>query len=130
MCPKCNIPMLILEWKGVEIDMCLECRGIWLDEGELELISERAGVDPGRLTKALQEAGKGKIGKRECPRCDKKLRQVHVQGQTPLDLDECPEGHGIWFDQGELRTLIGSHEQGEEGAVARFFADLLHDQIS
>ncbi len=29
--------------QGVEIDYCPECRGIWLDRGELEKIMDRAG---------------------------------------------------------------------------------------
>ena len=33
--------------EGVEIDRCMECRGTWLDAGELELITEFAGAEPG-----------------------------------------------------------------------------------
>jgi hypothetical protein len=30
--------------QGVEIDYCPECRGIWLDRGELDKIIERSGL--------------------------------------------------------------------------------------
>lgn len=40
-CPKCNIPLLMSDKQGVEIDYCPQCRGIWLDRGELEKIIER-----------------------------------------------------------------------------------------
>jgi Zn-finger nucleic acid-binding protein len=30
--------------QGVEIDYCPQCRGIWLDRGELDKIIERSGV--------------------------------------------------------------------------------------
>ena len=40
LCPVCDDEMLILELDGVEIDCCDECRGIWLDEGELELLAD------------------------------------------------------------------------------------------
>jgi Zn-finger nucleic acid-binding protein len=30
---------------GVEIDYCPECRGVWLDRGELDKIIERSTVD-------------------------------------------------------------------------------------
>lgn len=34
--------------QGVEIDYCPQCRGIWLDRGELEKIIERSsGINPG-----------------------------------------------------------------------------------
>ena len=42
-CPKCNVSLAIADKQGVEIDYCPECRGIWLDRGELEKIMERAG---------------------------------------------------------------------------------------
>lgn len=29
---------------GIEIDYCPECRGVWLDRGELDKIIDRAGV--------------------------------------------------------------------------------------
>ncbi len=41
-CPVCkDVTLLMAEKKGVEIDYCPECRGIWLDRGELEKIIEK-----------------------------------------------------------------------------------------
>jgi Zn-finger nucleic acid-binding protein len=40
-CPICNVPLLMSEKQGIEIDYCPTCRGIWLDRGELEKIIER-----------------------------------------------------------------------------------------
>ncbi|CVH74416.1 hypothetical protein BN3662_00230 [Clostridiales bacterium CHKCI006] len=38
-CPVCkDVTLLMAERHGVEIDYCPECRGIWLDRGELEKI--------------------------------------------------------------------------------------------
>ena len=42
-CPKCNVTLAMMDKQGVEIDYCPQCRGIWLDRGELEKIMERAG---------------------------------------------------------------------------------------
>ena len=42
-CPVCkDVTLLMAEKHGVEIDYCPECRGIWLDRGELDKIIERA----------------------------------------------------------------------------------------
>lgn len=41
-CPKCNVTLLMSEKRGIEIDYCPECRGIWLDRGELEKIIEKS----------------------------------------------------------------------------------------
>ncbi|MRX47689.1 TFIIB-type zinc ribbon-containing protein [Pedobacter puniceum] len=41
-CPTCNVNLLITDRSGVEIDYCPECRGVWLDRGELDKIIERS----------------------------------------------------------------------------------------
>ncbi|MFD2514793.1 zf-TFIIB domain-containing protein [Pontibacter locisalis] len=41
-CPSCNETLLMSDKKGIEIDYCPSCRGIWLDRGELEKIIERS----------------------------------------------------------------------------------------
>ena len=42
-CPNCNATLLMTDKQGVEIDYCPECRGIWLDKGELEKIMDKTG---------------------------------------------------------------------------------------
>ena len=42
VCPTTNLTMT--ERQGVEIDYCPECRGVWLDRGELDKIIERANA--------------------------------------------------------------------------------------
>lgn len=46
-CPVCGATLLMSERHGVEIDYCPECRGIWLDRGELDKIIERAAEESG-----------------------------------------------------------------------------------
>lgn len=42
-CPTCTTVNLVMsERQGVEIDYCPECRGVWLDRGELDKIIARA----------------------------------------------------------------------------------------
>lgn len=41
LCPVCKTPLLLSERQGIEIDYCGQCRGIWLDRGELDKILER-----------------------------------------------------------------------------------------
>ena len=35
-CPLCNVPMREVPRRGVMIDVCPQCRGIWLEAGEME----------------------------------------------------------------------------------------------
>lgn len=39
-CPLCNVDLLMSERQGIEIDYCPQCRGVWLDRGELDKIIE------------------------------------------------------------------------------------------
>ncbi len=39
-CPKCHGEMRVYERSGVTVDQCTECRGIFLDRGELEKLFE------------------------------------------------------------------------------------------
>jgi Zn-finger nucleic acid-binding protein len=46
-CPVCIDPDLsISSREGVEIDFCPQCRGVWLDRGELDKIIDRVAVTP------------------------------------------------------------------------------------
>lgn len=42
-CPHCKDTQLVMsERKGIEIDYCPQCRGVWLDRGELDKMIEKS----------------------------------------------------------------------------------------
>ena len=41
-CPVCQVPLTMSDRQGIEIDYCPQCRGVWLDRGELDKIIERS----------------------------------------------------------------------------------------
>ncbi|MBK7427311.1 MAG: zf-TFIIB domain-containing protein [Saprospiraceae bacterium] len=41
-CPNCNVSLVMTDRSGIEIDYCPDCRGVWLDRGELDKIIERS----------------------------------------------------------------------------------------
>ncbi len=43
-CPACDVTLVLAERQGIEIDYCPECRGVWLDRGELDKIIERSNA--------------------------------------------------------------------------------------
>ena len=47
-CPKCGMELIEIDYKGIKIDECSECEGIWLDTGELETVSK---LEKSRLDK-------------------------------------------------------------------------------
>ena len=42
LCPVCKVGLAMSDRQGVEIDYCPQCRGVWLDRGELDKIVERS----------------------------------------------------------------------------------------
>ena len=47
-CPKCGMELGEVDYKGIRIDKCFQCEGIWLDAGELELVAK---LEKGTLDK-------------------------------------------------------------------------------
>jgi hypothetical protein len=44
-CPACpQVDLVMAERQGVEIDYCPQCRGVWLDRGELDKIIDRSSA--------------------------------------------------------------------------------------
>ncbi len=43
-CPVCNVDLKMADRQGVEIDYCPQCRGVWLDRGELDKIIEKSSA--------------------------------------------------------------------------------------
>lgn len=41
-CPSCRVSLVMTERQNIEIDYCPQCRGVWLDRGELDKIIERS----------------------------------------------------------------------------------------
>ena len=48
-CPSCPDAVLAMtDRQGIEIDYCPQCRGVWLDRGELDKLLERAAIPASR----------------------------------------------------------------------------------
>ena len=113
-CPACKNPMIILELNQVEIDYCSACKGIWLDNGELELIfsnsKQKEILNYFSVKKDFDEA------KRRCPVCKKKMDKVEFE-KTGIVLDSCTKNHGLWFDNGELKSLLKTSEENNNKMI-------------
>lgn len=47
-CPVDGTQLMIADRSGVEIDYCPQCRGVWLDRGELDKIFDRSAAAMGQ----------------------------------------------------------------------------------
>ena len=123
-CPVCKSAMIVLELDEVEIDYCPDCRGIWLDAGELELLLEDA-AEAGEVLRSFQPIQSDEKP-RKCPICLKKMEKVLVggtDGQREL-IDRCKKEHGLWFDAGELEQILKMGHFDDEGKIPRLLSEL------
>ena len=45
-CPTDGSTLTVTDRSGIEIDYCPQCRGVWLDRGELDKIIDRTAAEP------------------------------------------------------------------------------------
>jgi uncharacterized protein len=67
-CPSCGGELVELERSGVRVDACRNCRGVWLDRGELDRILEHerrvvGSVDDDEDDFVREMTGRGKQSK-------------------------------------------------------------------
>jgi Zn-finger nucleic acid-binding protein len=115
-CPKCAHPMDPWQSRGLALDHCFKCKGLWFDEGELRQHLANSHI---RLSEGdFKMKGETRF---PCPRCSGvRLGQVRVSSVT---LDVCPRCRGIFLDLGEVHELIGAiarREYAADPAAARF----------
>jgi len=59
-CPKCGADLLVEEYHGIEIDRCRECKGIWFDSGEAELLIEKESAGFGKIFASVVKGVRGR----------------------------------------------------------------------
>ncbi len=123
ICLECNEPTIVVEYEQIELDVCPTCRGVWFDANELDILLESLGLpaDPEELMRVGREGLPEK--KRRCPYCRHKMQEVHI-GDRGVVIDRCPRGHGLYFDGGELDTVIEElqHTTGAGEIVGSFLS--------
>jgi Zn-finger nucleic acid-binding protein len=119
-CPDCQEPLLIVEWNGIEVDVCANCGGCWLDDDELGLLL-RGDIDPpGRWI-----GGGHRRGNRRCPHCRAQMTVGTLPG-TSVEIDACPMGHGLWLDRDECGLVrADSADDPETRALAAHLSEVL-----
>ena len=128
--------MMVVEYDEVELDYCTECSGTWFDRGELMLLfagidTDAHGLRPEQIS-SLPEA-KTSEAQRKCPICHHKMRKLLVGPDKSVLIDACPDGHGLWFDDGETVALAQQVADAEEEApreVLRFMGTVFHKRAT
>ncbi len=120
----------MVEYKGIELDYCTECQGVWFDSGELGLLIRSLGLEP--RTSPLEDMldqpePKHKEKHHRCPLCRKKMRKSALGSQPEIIIDACQRGDGLWFDGGELARMLKKLAPQPEASIRQQIANFLHD---
>ena len=70
-CPQCDVVLVIADRQGIEIDYCPQCRGVWLDRGELDKIIERSNEFTDRK-RSERDDNRQEVRRDEPPRRDER----------------------------------------------------------
>ncbi|MBI5100486.1 MAG: zf-TFIIB domain-containing protein [Nitrospirae bacterium] len=106
ICPRCGAPLESRLKNDIEIDMCPQCGGLWLDRGEFEVCTAESTVY--REEKLTAEYSRPRLPDRidyiPCVRCGKLMVRKNYGFISGVIIDECGR-HGIWLDSGELEKI-------------------------
>ena len=120
LCLKCSSPARavcmeeVLTRRGVLIDVCPSCQGVWLDQGELNFFIKSRRLLNQYEMKGLEGA---RLSADKCPKCppfveedgagpasSPRVRVGRLPG-FPHQIEECPQCRGLFFDAHEFKKL-------------------------
>jgi Zn-finger nucleic acid-binding protein len=91
---------------ALNVEMCPECGGEWIERDTLALVEASAVSDKSVLAGMIEY--QRHPSERRCPACARLMYEFDYRA-NPLEIDACPDGHGYWLDGGEearVRDLI------------------------
>ena len=101
-CPRCHVDLKVEQHKGIEIDRCPRCEGLWLDYPELDQLEDTA-FDKDEL-KGMMEYNP-RPSDINCPKCGNRMTTFNYRAYN-LPIDTCKDEHGYWLDKGEDTRVI------------------------
>lgn len=103
VCPKCGGLMEPAEEKGLPLDRCTSCRGIWIDFFSLDaVLRKQTSVKYVGDAEDLMNPGASRPTALTCPRCDARLFECSHAGIT---LEWCAGCRGLYLDDGEIGQI-------------------------
>ncbi len=107
LCPKCqSIDLLKVKEKGVELDYCEQCGGIWFDRGELEKMTSMAvDLSFDQMRSEFTTDRCIDFMEANCPVCETPMEKVPKEKVANMTIDQCYKCRGIWLDGGEFAKI-------------------------
>ena len=101
-CLRCDGELRVENYRGVEVDRCHTCGGMWLDYGELDQLEDTV-FDKDELKGSLMF--RSFDSKLVCPKCGGRMQLFNYRAYN-LELDFCEQEHGVWLDAGEEKRVL------------------------
>jgi Zn-finger nucleic acid-binding protein len=124
-CPHHALPLTTETYAAnIEVDVCGQCHGMWLDKGELEAIEEASQHDYREQLREIRSQGEDSAHVSEqlaapsirCPQCRGEMEKREYGYCSQIVIDTCNEGCGVWLDAGEIQALEIFFEQSQRAA--------------
>jgi uncharacterized protein len=105
-CPKCLAQLEVIDFKGIEIERCSNCFGLFFDHLEKEGLKALRGAESIDVGDEFVGARYNEIMDVACPKC--RIKMTHVYQKEPFEIkfESCPQCHGAFFDAGEFRDYM------------------------
>lgn len=125
-CPHDSAPLATEKYEAnIEVDVCRQCQGMWLDKGELEAIEEASEHDYRKQLDTIRDQAEDSFHVAEqladspihCPKCHAEMDKREYAYCSRIVIDTCPEGCGVWLDAGEIQGLEIFFEQSQRAAA-------------
>jgi len=113
-CPRCNSLLTEVEYDGVEVEVCSDCRGEWLHAEELQKIVEHHDhVFSAKEITSLEAVSKPVLAVEDqsrdvlnCPYCETlEMERFNYADTSGILLHKCLECGGIWADKEQLERI-------------------------
>jgi Zn-finger nucleic acid-binding protein len=106
-------------YKGIEVDYCDECKGMWLDAQELDELEDTVYTKDdlkGTMIFSSQPT------EYPCPHCQSPLKRFEYRLYS-LELEFCENGHGFWLDENEAERVLELMKKREQDMQRKFEAE-------
>lgn len=112
-CPEDGLALTESLVAGARVHACGHCKGAWLPESGVRAVFERLPGEDARWDHLYERVQReGRDSGKACIDCDGHLGTISHRG---VEIDVCDACGGIWFDGGELRSMVS----GEANPYAR-----------
>jgi len=119
ICPKDGTELKTKNHRGIEVDSCESCGGMWLDYAELDAIEDTAFAEDEFKGTLIYSKSPTEY---RCPNCAAHLSQFRYRLHD-LTLEYCPNMHGFWLDATEDKRVLDLLRKREEDLGRKFSAE-------